>query len=187
MNMLRISEEELQERQRRLKAKLPVKVHLNELRTNKGTSVEKPPVKAHQDASKTRQKRSRRIPGYVAERDVLRSVLEYLKLNPRVSWAVRINTGATKYENRFVRFGSPGFPDVIGQMKDGRLLAIECKASNGNPTPDQEAFIAKVVGNKGLGCIARSVDDVRALLSARPKYSRYCTSRTRGLLMNPHF
>lgn len=110
------------------------------------------------------RKRPNVITGYVRERDVLKAVLGYLRLHPRVSWIVRINTGAIKYENRFIRFGMPGFSDIIGQLKDGRLLAIEVKASNGKATPEQQAFITKVNAAGGVGCVARSVEDVAQVL-----------------------
>ena len=35
-----------------------------------------------------------------------------------------MNSGAAKVGNRFIRFGITGCPDVLGQMRDGRLLGV---------------------------------------------------------------
>jgi hypothetical protein len=60
------------------------------------------------------------------EQGVLNAVMALLRAHPRVAWAARINSGAYKTpDGRFIRFGFPGCPDVIGQMKSGRILMIE--------------------------------------------------------------
>lgn len=95
------------------------------------------------------------------ERDVLRGVLEALALHPSVAWAHRMNVGA--FENaagRHVRVGFVGCPDVIGQLRDGRFLAVEVKRPGGKVTDDQAAFLARVTKHGGVGFVAYGVDDV---------------------------
>jgi hypothetical protein len=100
------------------------------------------------------------------EADVLRAVLSALAMHPRVAWAHRMQTGAGKLlrkggsTSQFLRFGFPGCPDVLGQLRDGRILAVETKRPSGQPTPEQTAFLACVQANGGLALVARSVDDV---------------------------
>jgi VRR-NUC domain len=95
-----------------------------------------------------------------AEQGVLNAVLKVLRLHPKVSWVVRMNSGAYKMpDGRFVRFGFPGCPDVLGQMRDGRLLAIEVKAAKGRLTDEQEFVLAKVRANNGVSGVARSIED----------------------------
>ena len=96
------------------------------------------------------------------------AILRYLAISPRVAWAERMNTGAVKIpvangRDRFLRFGFPGCPDILGQLTDGRLLAIEVKSPTGRPSEAQSAFLALVAKNKGVSLIARSVDDIMSV------------------------
>lgn len=102
----------------------------------------------------------------VSEADVLVSVFAYLRMHPKVAWIKRVNTGATKIEGRFMRFGFLGCSDIIGQLKDGRFLAVECKSSVGKPTEPQTDFLELVRSTGGLAGIARSIDDAEKLLIA---------------------
>lgn len=97
------------------------------------------------------------------------AILRYLAISPRVAWAERMNTGAIKIpaangRDRFVRFGFPGCPDILGQLTDGRLLAIEVKSHTGRATEAQGAFLALVATNGGVAILARSTDDLTAIL-----------------------
>lgn len=97
------------------------------------------------------------------------AILRYLSVSPRVAWAERMNTGAIKIpaangRDRFVRFGFPGCPDILGQLTDGRLLAIEVKSPTGRATEAQGAFLALVATHGGVAGVVRSVDALKALL-----------------------
>lgn len=61
----------------------------------------------------------------MSEGAIVRGILDWLQLSGIVAW--RNNTGAAKSPDgkRFIRFGEPGSPDIIGCLPDGRLLAIE--------------------------------------------------------------
>lgn len=98
----------------------------------------------------------------VRERDVLAACLEYLRLEPKVAWSVRMNTGAVRMgeAERYVKFGFPGCPDIIGQMADGRFLAVECKGPRGRPSVLQRSFLEKVKASHGVGCLVYSVSDL---------------------------
>ena len=61
----------------------------------------------------------------MAESDVLRGCLDYLKM--KNIFCYRNNSGATKVGSRFIRFGYKGSSDIIGILPDGRFLAVECK------------------------------------------------------------
>jgi hypothetical protein len=93
-------------------------------------------------------------------------VLLALRVHPAVGWHERMNSGAVRIDGRFVRFGFPGCPDILGQMKDGRLLAVEVKSPKGKPRPEQSEFIDKVRRAGGVAFIARNLVDVRAELTA---------------------
>lgn len=103
------------------------------------------------------------------EADVLHAVLTFLAYHKGVAWAHRMNTAAGRLVRKngysqFMRFGFPGCPDVLGQLRDGRSLAVECKSPSGTVTPEQTAFLACVRANGGVAVLARSVNDVREAL-----------------------
>ena len=83
-------------------------------------------------------------------------VLKALRTHPAVAWAERMNTGAAKVGNRFIRFGWPGCPDVLGQLKDGRLL----KAQAGRLRPEQALFLERIRCAGGVAFVARDLRDV---------------------------
>ncbi len=101
------------------------------------------------------------------EAGALREVLQALTAHPAVAWCERMNTGAARIGNRFVRFGWPGCPDVLGQMKDGRLLGVEVKADKGKLRPEQAVFLERIRCAGGVAFMARDCRDVlRELLDA---------------------
>lgn len=79
--------------------------------------------------------------------------------------AYRINTGAVKLENRFVRFGVAGFSDLVafswfpGETHP-RTLFVEVKSATGRQRPEQKSFAAQVEEHGMHYLLARSVDDV---------------------------
>lgn len=101
------------------------------------------------------------------EAPILASVLKALNFYPNVDWWERMNTGAYvvagegNKKRRFIRFGFKGCADIIGQMRDGRFLAIETKRLGENPDDDQQAFLDRVNKNGGLAFVARSIDDLK--------------------------
>lgn len=104
------------------------------------------------------------------EADVLSAVLKVLAMHPRVAWAHRFNTAAGKLmrkngASQWMKFGFPGCPDVLGQLRDGRALAVEVKRPSGKETPEQVAFLECVRANNGVAVVARSVDDVMQALA----------------------
>ena len=81
-------------------------------------------------------------------------------------WVARMNSGMFKVgepgNERWVRAAFKGCSDILGQLRDGRLLAVECKRNGEQPTPDQQAFLLHVAAHAGVAFVARSIDDVMA-------------------------
>jgi hypothetical protein len=94
------------------------------------------------------------------EAAALVEVLKALRAHPAVAWAERQNSGAVRVGARFVRFGWPGCPDVLGQLKDGRLLGVEVKAPKGRASPAQVEFLERIRAAGGVAFIARNCKDV---------------------------
>jgi len=104
-----------------------------------------------------------------SEAEIQRDILRLLKVHPKVAWAQRFNVGAQRIESksgtRFIRYAFKGCADILGQMTDGRFLAVEVKSRKGKATPEQEAFLALVGSFGGVSVIARCEDDVLAVMS----------------------
>lgn len=94
------------------------------------------------------------------EAAALVEVLTTLRAHSTVAWAERMNSGAAKIAGRFIRFGWAGCPDVLGQLKDGRLLGVEVKAGNGRLRPEQSIFLERIRDAGGVAFVARDCRDV---------------------------
>lgn len=94
------------------------------------------------------------------EAAALVEVLLALRAHPMVAWCERMNSGAAKMGGRFVRFGWPGCPDVLGQLKDGRLLGVEVKAAKGKLRPEQSLFLERIRAAGGVAFVVRDCRDV---------------------------
>lgn len=95
----------------------------------------------------------------VKESDLQKQILDWLAWNKIFCW--RNNTGAFMREGHFYRFGKKGSSDIFA-LKDGKLYAIECKATKGKLSTEQLEFLADVEKNGGVTIVARSLDNVLA-------------------------
>lgn len=120
------------------------------------------------EPSPARSPRTKPQPG--PESSILAAVFKFLSIHPSVGWVRRMNTGAMEIgsgaSRRFVRFGFPGCSDILGQMRDGRLLAIEVKAATGRVSEHQERFLRAVANFGGVSGVARTLEDVEQILRA---------------------
>ena len=94
------------------------------------------------------------------ESAALVEVLKALRAHPAVVWCERMNSGAAKVGNRFIRFGWPRCPDVLGQLRDGRLLGVEVKSPTGKLRPEQSIFLERIRSAGGVAFMARDLRDV---------------------------
>jgi hypothetical protein len=101
-----------------------------------------------------------RRPNRKLEADAQVEVLKALRAHPGVSWVERINSGAARIGKRFIRFGFPGCPDVLGQLHDGRLIGVECKAPGGRLRPEQKIVLERIREAGGVAFVAGNCLDV---------------------------
>ena len=89
---------------------------------------------------------------------VLRDCLALLKMMGIFHW--RNNTGAVNTPSGgFIRFGSKGSADILA-LRNGKFLAVECKAQKGKPTPEQLAWGQTVKEHGGYWCCVRSASEL---------------------------
>jgi hypothetical protein len=98
------------------------------------------------------------------EAGALKEVIRALRSHSSVAWVQRQNTGAAKVGGRFVRFGWKGCADILGQLRDGRFLAVEVKAPKGKLRSEQILFLEQVRAAGGVAFVARDCRDVFAAL-----------------------
>ena len=94
------------------------------------------------------------------EAAALLEVLTTLRAHPMVAWCERMNSGAAKIGGRLIRFGWAGCPDLLGQLRDGRLLGVEVKAEHGRLRPEQRVFLERIRASGGVAFMARDCHDV---------------------------
>ena len=112
-----------------------------------------------QSEKKTAARRARL---FVSEARVLRACMEVLEAHPYVAMWWRQNTGAGQLASgRFVKFSFRGASDLMGVLKGGAFLAVECKATGKHATPEQAAFLDNV---SDAGGHSICVDDAGTLL-----------------------
>jgi hypothetical protein len=110
------------------------------------------------------------------EAAALVEVLKALKAHPAVEWAERMNSGAAMVQGRYIRFGFKGCPDVLGQLKDGRFLAVEVKAPAGRLRPEQALFLERIRCAGGVAFVARDCRDVLHRLEKQSKKINHAQS-----------
>ena len=91
------------------------------------------------------------------EAAALVEVLQALRTHPAVAWCERMNSGAARMGARFVRFGWPGCPDLLG---------VEVKGPAGKLRPAQVVFLERIRAAGGVAFLARDCRDVRRELQA---------------------
>lgn len=77
----------------------------------------------------------------------------------------RSNTGALKSASRFIKFGIPGSPDLIGFTRFGRFIGCECKTAEGTLSDSQKPFHNAMTLAGCIIFVARSYQDADAALA----------------------
>ena len=102
--------------------------------------------------------RSAGINPSVTESEIQRSEKDVLTTHPKVAWFYVTTTGSVRRRGSYITLGYPGISDILGQLTNGLLLAVEVKKPGKKPTEVQYEFMLDVVLNGG---VAFWVDDPR--------------------------
>lgn len=90
---------------------------------------------------------------------LVNQLLEALALAGILAWPN--NTGAIKYEGRFLRYGKKGSGDIIAVLPpSGRHAEIEAKTGNATQRKEQKTHQRIVEKMGGLYIVARSPEDM---------------------------
>ena len=105
------------------------------------------------------------------ESALLRLVLDYLAAE-RI-FAIRMNTGAVKTENRFFRFGVPGMADVLAFKQPEAcdypyshqiVIWLELKAGRGVQSELQRSFQIQVTDQGHRYAVIHSLEELKEAL-----------------------
>ncbi len=93
-----------------------------------------------------------------SESQVQKAILDYLKLKKIFFW--RNNTGGFSRNKHYYQFGSVGSPDIFA-LYNGKIVGIECKASEGEILSDsQKQWGNEFVKHGGRYFVVRSLDEL---------------------------
>ena len=107
------------------------------------------------------------------ESDIQSSIMIALGEHPAVAWVCVTSTGTYKglKGGRPIKIGIPGMPDIIGQMRDGRLLGLEVKKPGEVPKPVQHEFLDMISKNGGVSGYATNVEQAMQVVDGNTEIS----------------
>ena len=116
-------------------------------------------------AQMERPKVERKPSGKPLEKDTLKAIMELLHRHPKVAKVWRQNSGTFQKQygskTHYIRANTAkGMSDIMGLLKDGRTLCVECKSPTGKVLPHQQQFLDEINAAGGLAFVARSLNDV---------------------------
>ena len=101
---------------------------------------------------------------YHSESDVQKAIVQAAIKSPRVAWISRNNVGSYRASGRTITYGlGKGSSDLIGQLTDGRFLAVEVK-HQGQPSDEQILFVNRIKMHGGCAGVCWSVADLERLV-----------------------
>ena len=73
--------------------------------------------------------------------------------------AVRLNSGSVRVKRGYLHLAPKGTPDLVVQLRDGRVGWVEVKTDEGKRTPEQAAFEVRARRDPCVYVLARSVNE----------------------------
>jgi hypothetical protein len=84
------------------------------------------------------------------ESDIQSDIMIALGEHKDVAWVYVTSAGSFRVRGGYVTVGVKGMPDILGQMRNGKIFGIEVKKPKERPKPDQMEFLDLISRNKGL-------------------------------------
>ena len=92
------------------------------------------------------------------ESDIQSAIMIALGEHPDVAWIYVTSAGSFRVRGGYMTVGIKGMPDILGQMRNGKMLGIEVKKPNEQPRPEQIEFLELIEKNKGVSGWCSSVN-----------------------------
>jgi len=97
------------------------------------------------------------------EAQIQDAIIQYLRVQ-RIPHTITEAKRSYNERGQLVRRIAPGWPDITGCARGGKLLAVECKSAKGRLSPDQARTLYGLIQAGALVVVARSVDCVIEIL-----------------------
>jgi len=94
------------------------------------------------------------------ETKIVADTLRVLQLHGVFCW--RNNSGVARIDGRWVRFGAPGSPDIIGVLPGGRFLGVEVKTLVGKESDRQREFRERIESSGGVALVVHNTGEMLA-------------------------
>ena len=92
------------------------------------------------------------------ESDIQSAIICALAEHPLVAWVYVTSAGSVRVRGGYVKVGIKGMPEIMGQMRSGKLLGIEVKKPKEKPKPEQFEFLHMIAKNGGISGWCSSVE-----------------------------
>lgn len=94
----------------------------------------------------------------MSEQDLTRNVIATVNASGLAEvW--RCHSGMVRVRRGWLHLSPEGTPDIVGFLRDGRFIGLECKLPGERPTEVQRQAIERIVEAGGVASVVRSVDD----------------------------
>ena len=84
------------------------------------------------------------------ESDIQSAIMIALGEHPDVAWVYVTSAGSFRVRGGYMTVGFKGLVDILGQMRNGKTLAIEVKKIGQKPSTEQYDFIDLINKNNGI-------------------------------------
>ena len=95
------------------------------------------------------------------ESDIQSQIMIALGNHPEVAWVYVTSAGSFRVRGGYMTVGVKGMPDILGQMRNGKMLGVEVKKPKQTPSPEQYEFLEMMTKN---GAIAGWCTNVKGAL-----------------------
>ena len=95
----------------------------------------------------------------MSETDIQAKILSALKSHPSVHYLFRQNVAKIRRHGAMYSFGEVGQSDLLGELSDGRFLAVEIKIPGKKRTINQIAFQEHILAGGGEAFVATSKEE----------------------------
>jgi len=84
------------------------------------------------------------------ESEIQSSIMIALGEHPKVAWCYVTSAGSFRVRGGYMTVGVKGMPDILGQMRNGKMFGVEVKKPKEKPTPEQFEFLELISKNGGI-------------------------------------
>jgi len=101
------------------------------------------------------------------ESEIQSAIMCALGEHPDIAWVYVTSAGSFRVRGGYMTVGVKGMPDILGQMRNGKMLGIEVKKPKEKPKPEQYEFIDLINKNGGIAGWCFNVEGALDIVSGK--------------------